>query len=179
MEENQIKDYVLKYKDSYSKDQIVSQLKNSGASANEIEMVYSNLNSDTNNKITKPSKVSLALKLLYLTIIVGIIRVILEFSTSLEAVKAQGFGLGFLIFTNVFTFGILILLIYMIGKGKNWARIVFLIFFILGTPFSILPLINSLSVNLISGTLGLIQVVLQIVALVLLFQKPSSIWFKK
>jgi hypothetical protein len=178
MEKNEIKKYILKYKDSYSKDQIVSQLKNSGTSDNEIDMVYSNLDDKNSNTNTKPNKVSLALKLFYLMIIIGIIRLILDFSITLEALKTTGFGLGFLIFTNIFIFGIIIFFIYMIGKGKNWARIIFLIFFILGTPLSILPLINSLSVNFFSGSLGLIQVILQLVAFVLLFQNPSSIWFK-
>jgi hypothetical protein len=50
--------------------------------------------------------------------------------------------------------------------------------FILGIPLSVSPLIKSLSDYPISGLLGIIQAVLQGIAIVFLFQKPSSDWFK-
>ncbi|MDA3856332.1 MAG: hypothetical protein PF569_08800 [Candidatus Woesearchaeota archaeon] len=43
MDKSQIRDYVSKYKDTYSKDSIKSQLINSGASADEFESVYTEL----------------------------------------------------------------------------------------------------------------------------------------
>lgn len=80
-----------------------------------------------------------------------------------------------LITPGVFAIGWLI--IYMIGKGKNWARIISLVGFILGMPFVILLLAFS-APNPIYGFLGLGQMVLPLIALIFLFQKSSSDWFK-
>ena len=129
-------------------------------------------------KKSRPDKVSTALTLLWITIAVGVVRSFMEFSNTLESVSAQGFGLGFVIFTTFFTLAILAFFIFMIGKGKNWARITFLVLFIIGIPFAVLPLFQSLLTNPFSGILGIGQTILQIVAIVFLFQKPASDWFK-
>ena len=126
----------------------------------------------------RPDKVSTAVTLLWVTIAIGIVGSIMEFPSSLEVATAQGFGLGFIIFTTFFTLAILAFFIFMIGKGKNWARITFLVLFIIGIPFAVFPLFQSLLTSPISGILGIGQTILQIIALVLLFQKPSSDWFK-
>lgn len=134
------------------------------------------------NNIARPNKVSIAVKLLWITIVVGIIRSIIELPNTLEVLIEQGFyfglAIGFVIFTAFISLAIISFFIYMIGKGKNWARIIFLVLFIIGIPFSILPLVQSLMANPISGIIAIGQTILQIVALVLLFQKSSSDWFK-
>ncbi|MFP4402973.1 MAG: hypothetical protein ACOC3X_00320 [Nanoarchaeota archaeon] len=134
------------------------------------------------NNIVRPNKVSIAVKLLWITIVVGIIRSIIELPNTLEVLIEQGFyfglAIGFVIFTAFISLAIISFFIYMIGKGKNWARIIFLVLFIIGIPFSILPLVQSLMANPISGIIAIGQTILQIVALVLLFQKSSSDWFK-
>jgi FtsH-binding integral membrane protein len=124
-------------------------------------------------KKSRPNKVFNAVTLLWITIAVGVIRSILEFSN-----LAQMASPSFIIFVQIFTLAILAFFIYMIGKGRNWARITFLVLFITGIPFSILPMIQSFAVSPISGILGIGQTTLQIIALVFLFQKPSSDWFK-
>src|SRR3989338_1731420 len=88
-------------------------------------------------KRSRPEKVSNAIKLLYLTVILGVINVILMTPSSLQQIASSGFGIGFLIFVDIFVFAFMVFFIYMIAKGKNWARIIFLIIFIIGIPFSI------------------------------------------
>jgi len=124
-------------------------------------------------QLAQPSKVATAVKLLYVTLGIGIIRSIIEFSR-----QAEESSVGFVLFIMLFVFGIMLFFIYMIGKGKNWARIAFLVLFIIGVPLSISYMIQSLSHNPISGVLGLLQVVMQVIGLVLLFQSGSSTWFK-
>ncbi|HMO52540.1 MAG TPA: hypothetical protein PKE26_15065 [Kiritimatiellia bacterium] len=121
----------------------------------------------------RPDKVGTAVTLLYITLGIGAVRSIMEAS-----MNAQIASPGFVMFITLFVLGIMWLFIHMIGKGRNWARITFLVLFIIGIPFSILPLLNSLSANPISGLLGLGQTVLQLVALVFLFQRASSEWFR-
>jgi Ankyrin repeats (3 copies) len=78
---------------------------------------------------------------------------------------------------------------FMIGKGKNWARITLLALVILETLDSVLSVVASLALspafgrsrlnlaNLLTSTYAL-QTVLRIVALTLLFGGTSSDWFK-
>ncbi len=123
-------------------------------------------------QVEQPSKVGTAVTLLYATLGIGIIRSIIESSRYAEASSV-----GYVIYIMFSVFGLMWFLFYMIGKGRNWARITFLILFILGVPSSIF-IIQSLTHNPISGILGIAQVVMQSVALVFLFQGGSSVWFK-
>ena len=77
------------------------------------------------------------------------------------------------------------LVYYMIGKGKNWARIVFLILMGAGVPLWIASMVQflgrtSFAISLEVGVIALSFAVfiLEIIALVLLFQRDSSHWFK-
>lgn len=127
----------------------------------------------------KPEIVKKALLLLWIVLGIGIVRSILELSESLKIAEAQGFGSGAVYFITIFTMSFMAILFYLIGRRKNWARWVFVILFVLGTPLSVNPLIQSLKQFPISGALGLLQVVAQIVAGVLLFLAPARAWFKR
>jgi hypothetical protein len=125
------------------------------------------------NRTERPKKVQNAVTILYVTLGIGIVRAVIEASAN-----AQMAGVGFLIFITVLVFAVMVFLIAMIGRGRNWARITFLVLFLLGLLPSILPLIRSFKLSPISGILGLAQMVLQVVALVFLFQQESSVWFR-
>ena len=135
------------------------------------------------NQLAQPQKVNTAVKLLYASLGLGIISSVL-FPPGLDEVSSFGSALNdslFIFFTAGLTFGLIWLLIYMTGKGKNWARITFLIFFIIGIPLSIVtfPLFLLLSdTPVIDGSLFLVQTGMDLVALVFLFQGESSAWFK-
>ena len=127
----------------------------------------------TKSQILRPQKVLTALKLLYLTLGIGIIRIFLE-DTNLFMRAESGIN----IFVLFLIFALVFFIYYLIGKGKNWARIIFLIFFIVGFPLTMLQLLPSLSRTPFSGLLGLVQVTLTIIALVNLFHKESNKWFR-
>ena len=91
--------------------------------------------------------------------------------------NASELGLGWLIFTLYFTYLLLAFFIWKIGQGKNWARITYLVLFMLGVPFTIYSYLTS-EISTFSIILGIAGIILQIVALVFLFQKSSSDWFK-
>ena len=127
-----------------------------------------------NQNQIRPDRVNTAIKLLYSSLGVGVVRSLLE----APALIKQGASLGFVVFVSVFVLAFLSFFIHKIGKGRNWARITFLVMFILGIPISISPMIQSLMNNPVSGMLGLAQLVVQIIAIVFLFQKTASNWFK-
>ncbi|MBM3233730.1 hypothetical protein FJZ19_01410 [Candidatus Pacearchaeota archaeon] len=126
-------------------------------------------------KNNKPDGVSNALILLWISLGVGVLNSIINFSNSVDL--AQGYGSGFVIFVTLFTLVFMAFFIYMIGQGKNWARITFLVLFIIGIPFSVLPAIVLLVTNPISAMFSAGITILQLIALIFLFQKSSSDWF--
>ena len=126
-------------------------------------------------KNNKPDSVSNALILLWISLGVGVLNSIINFSNSVDL--AQGYGFGFVIFVTLFTLAFMAFFIYMIGQGKNWARITFLVLFIIGIPFSVLPAIILLVTNPISAMFTAGISILQLIALIFLFQKSSSDWF--
>lgn len=69
------------------------------------------------------------------TLGIGIVRAVIKAPVS--AVMA---GVGFLVFITLADFGVMVILFSMIGLGRNWARINFLVLFPLGVLQSILPL---------------------------------------
>ena len=126
------------------------------------------------NQSTRPHKVGTAVKLLYITLGIGVLRSVTEASMHAEATSP-----GFVMFVTFSVLGIMWLFVFMIGQGRNWARFTFLVLFIIGIPFSVLPLLQSLAAKPVSGLLGIVQIIIQIVALVFLFQKSSSDWFRE
>ena len=125
------------------------------------------------NQTTRPPRVGTAVKLLYITLGIGVLRSIMDASMYTEMASP-----AFVMLITFFVLGLMGFFIFMIGKGRNWARITFLVFFIIGIPFAAFPLMQSVGANPISGRIGVVQIIIQIVALVFLFQKLSSDWFR-
>jgi hypothetical protein len=121
--------------------------------------------------INRPEKVGHAVMLLYITLGIGVLMNIIEALMNAQMLSSASVAI-------IFQLGIMWLFIYMIGKGYNWARITFLVLFIISIPFSILIISKSLLTNPISGLLVIVQTVVQTVAVVFLFQAPSSQWFQ-
>ena len=121
----------------------------------------------------KPVVVTIATRMLYSTLAIGVIRCSLEWSRLTQVTSPV------LIFISMtFTLGIMLWLTYKMDNGRNWARITFLVLCILGVPFAVLPLLRSLSNSPISGALGLAQVALQLAALIFLFRRDARLWFR-
>lgn len=127
-----------------------------------------------NQRYKTPEKVALAIKLFYLIIGISIVR------TAITVVRHWDVRTpDFLIFSSIFIWLISIFLVYMTGKGKNWARWVMVTILTISIPLSILPMFSSLVHTPIPNLFGLVQVLLYVWALVLLFHTTSSTWFKK
>ncbi len=126
----------------------------------------------------KPSKVSIAVKLLYSTLAIRVVRITIDGINIDSSGVAKEFSMIYTLSIEFFAFGFLGFFIYMIGKGKNWARVTLLVIFILGVTFSILPMIQSLTHSPLLGILDLAEAIIEIIALVFLFQRDSSAWFK-
>lgn len=82
-------------------------------------------------------------------------------------------------FVMFFTFVVVGYLIYRISAGENWARLAFLVMFVMGTAPALPAIIGELSRASVLGMLFAAQIAIQIYALFLLFTQPGSGWFDK
>ncbi len=131
----------------------------------------------------QPSKVSTAVYLLYLGLAIGLgnhlIHGSLVGSVAGESIGPREF-VTLLIISAIHCW-----LYYMIGKGRNWARITALIPVIPEIAATAYLVILSLSQTPLSEPVGIAEIflgivtrILEIVAMVFLFQRDSSDWFK-
>ena len=85
---------------------------------------------------------------------------------------------------NIFSLisnGVLLILLYIairfIGFGKKWARILCLVLFVINVATTLVYLPYILKTDLALDFLFVLQMLLQILALVYLFSKSSNVWF--
>lgn len=124
--------------------------------------------------IEKPSQVGTAVNLLWASLAIGFGKSIMD----MQHLGSQASPA----FTNIIlvsVIAVMALLIIFISKGKNWARITFLVLFILGSLPSIPLVIDETTRSSVLGAFSLIQIVLQVIALFIVFTKPGKEWFKK
>ncbi|MFZ0052817.1 MAG: hypothetical protein WAK96_13660 [Desulfobaccales bacterium] len=143
--------------------------------------------------LSRPKRVLVAITLLYAALGIGVTRILFELYSGSPITgppwlmtMANRTGIAWLlpivvILSGFVTITLFLVIIYLIGQGKNWARIIFLVLWIVGILLflSAIPLGRFLAASPISGMFALLQYVLQVVALVLLFQNESSRWFRK
>jgi len=132
---------------------------------------------NNNNKFQAefPNTISNAAKLIYLSLIFGLINtIIFKFTNVL-----QNFSNPKELITTIISVGLMIFIAYNISTGKKWARTVFLVFSIIG--FIIYPfiLIEFFRQNLLVGILSIISTSLQIYSLILLYKPDSKEWYLK
>jgi RsiW-degrading membrane proteinase PrsW (M82 family) len=120
----------------------------------------------------RPPKVSLAVKFFYVIVGIGIIRATMTIIRHADVRSPY-----FLIYTKLIIYAGSLYVIYQLNKGRNWARWVLVVIFIISIPLVILPAFGSLSHNPIDALLGFIQTALYIIGLVFVFHRSSSSWF--
>lgn len=122
-----------------------------------------------------PKKVKQAEYLVYFTLVIGLIKSALyEILTSQKMLtEPKALIIGIITIIIIAFFG------FEIGKGKNWARITFLVLFIIAIiacPFS---LINEFKSSPIIGIVYIIEMLIQLYIVIILFTGESKEWFKK
>ncbi len=123
---------------------------------------------------TQPEKVKTAIISLYISLVLGVVRGIWEMYDSPDIPSPL---IGILI--ACFVVGLLCFIVYNINRGYNWARLTFLILFLIGTPFAISQVVQDLANHPITARISVAQIVLQAIALVFLYLKRSSTWFRE
>jgi len=123
--------------------------------------------------IEKPLEVIRAVRLLYISLAIGFVSSLVMLAFEVSKVSKL-----LVLFFLLLFFGLSGFFVFKISKGKNSARILFLVLFLLGVPFAIPNYINELRNNFLLGILSILIAVLQSAALYLLFKRSSNSWFK-
>jgi hypothetical protein len=121
-----------------------------------------------------PEKIVLAVRLFYLIIGIGIVRLVITVIRHWDVRTPD-----FIILSSLFIWLVSLFFVYKVSKGRNWARWMMVAIFVICIPLAILPRISSLPHNPVPSLLGLVQVFLYVWALLLLFQAASNAWFKE
>lgn len=120
-----------------------------------------------------PATATLAVRLMWASLALGIPSILYELGRSTSAVTG---AIAFALQLAVAAFGAYI--VVSVHRGKNWARIVFLLFTLLEVAFLVFGVtppetaVVELLCNWIAGALD-------IAALYLLFTSPGSKWFRR
>ena len=129
---------------------------------------------ETQSAAQKPQPVVTAVNLLWVSLAVGLVKMLMGFS-NLSGMAAAAFTN----FILIFTFALIAFLIFKISAGRNWARITFLVMFIIGVLPTLPIVLGEFSRSAVVGALSAAQIGLQVYALFLLFTQPGSSWFRK
>ena len=124
--------------------------------------------------VDKPSQIDTAVSLLWASLAIGFVKSLMD----MQHMGSQA-SPAFINFILISVIAVMVLLIVFISKGKNWARITFLVLFVLGSLPSVPLLLGEFTRSPVLGAFSIIQFVLQVIALYLIFTKPGSSWFKK
>lgn len=122
----------------------------------------------------KPLQIKTATSFLWTVLGMGVLITLLDFRY-LTAISS----VSFIVLITLFSSFVMGLLTYKISIGRNWARIVFLVMFVIGA-FSYLKALSAMfERSVVIGILSLAQLIMQLYALYLIFTNPGSSWFRK
>lgn len=134
----------------------------------------------------RPKSVTNAIRLVWLTFVIGIPFGFYSTATSDAGAGAVVVALVVVAIVDAVAFGICFWLLDGVGKGKNWARIVLLVLFLLGVAGSLLTpvMIKALGQSVPESTVlewsvMLVQDGLMIAALFLMFSPSARPWFAR
>jgi hypothetical protein len=124
-------------------------------------------------QFNRPTKVSWAVYLLYASLFIGVVNGLLWFGR-----LSKPNSIFFAVFIVTSALYVSWLLTFKISKGKNWARLTYLILFIIGLLF-IKPILISFTTNPLQTGIENLPLLMQGIAIILLFQKTSTKWFQQ
>ena len=124
--------------------------------------------------VERPRQVGLAAKCLWASIGIGGILLVLDYRFIAGASSAATAWI-----VPAAVLGVLALFTAAISAGRNWARIVFLVLFVIGALPYFAVLAEMFARSKLTASLSVIQLLLQAAAMYLVFTKPGSAWFRR
>jgi hypothetical protein len=129
--------------------------------------------------LQKPQQVRLAVALLWVSLALGPLNLLLDDrSPARTIVASQPALLGLMAGVLAGVLALMAVLVVFIYRGRNWARVVYLVMYLLGA----LPWLLSLPVlfghSPVAGAVYVVQGTIQAIALYFIFSQPGSAWFR-
>ena len=125
---------------------------------------------------TRPPQILLAIRLAAIGYVLGLVSIVLswDYYSTLQSTAA-------LVGNQLFTAAIMFWIYYKIYVGRNWARIVLLVFSVIGTAmmFSSMVMNVLLAAPMIAKVQMAIGLLINVTVLWLLFVSPGRHWFSK
>jgi FtsH-binding integral membrane protein len=128
---------------------------------------------EPNAKVERPRVVSKAVQFLTSALAIGLLNAIFTLVQ-----RTSGIPMLVALIIVIAFFALLFFLVMKVSAGRNWARIIWLLWVLLNAPFAILVYPQAVRQNVISGTLSIIVVILELIGTYLLFTKNSNLWFR-
>lgn len=122
----------------------------------------------------RPKEVTLAVRLLWASFLIGIVGVFLR--------PAQQVPFTAILIISILAFGFWAWVITCIGRGRNWARILFFVLVGFGLVFAAVFFSMTLALyrdRPFNGFLAALNYALEIYTLYLLLTAPAREWFKQ
>ncbi len=121
----------------------------------------------------RPVQVTVAVILMWVTFLFGMLGIAAGWNDFMQVAPRM-----FLVIISI-SAAVIALLNIMTMLGRNWARISYLVFFCIGLPRLVEVLPPLFAESVVSGLVGVMQVLVQLTALVLLFTSPGRHWFRR
>lgn len=128
---------------------------------------------ETERGLEIPKAIKTAVSCLWASVALGFVTALVKLASVRTAEPAVSTN-----FVLLLVFGFIAFLIFKISAGKNWARIVFLILFLIGSVTSLPSMLYQFLHLPVIGLSSLAQVGLQGYGLYILFRSPSNSWFR-
>ena len=134
------------------------------------------MNSTTEDSVNlqRPKRVITGVQFLIASLVLGMIAAAISVVRNTSGTVM----VGALVFVLTF-FAVGFLLVSRIAVGKNWARIVWLVLVLIGTPFALRSYLATMKVSVLSSSLSIFITILQLVGTYLLITGSSNSWFRK
>jgi len=120
----------------------------------------------------RPREITLATRLLWVTLLLGVLNSMLQWSHLREVGSV-----GFILTVQGGTLFVMVWLVIQISRGRNWARILFLLLFVAGIALEPRVVLASLTISPVGGAIALVQILMQLVSFYLLFVSPGRAWY--
>lgn len=124
-------------------------------------------------KIERPRDLNRAIQILTASLAIGLLTSIIRLSHIVS-----GAAMIYSVVIAIAFFAIFFFILMKISAGRNWARILWVVLILSQLGFAIYGYSNEVRTHVLTGTLGFIVLILQIVGTYLLFTKPSNLWFR-
>jgi hypothetical protein len=128
---------------------------------------------EQNANVERPREVTRAVQFFTSSLAIGLLNSVFHL-----AQRTSGVPMFLALLIVIFFFGLLFFLVMKVSAGRNWARIIVLILVLFGIPFAIPAYLQEVRRNVLSGTLSIIIVLLQLSGTYLLFRRKSNLWFR-